>query len=243
MLQIYIQTNHEGTAAQLKCVLATTEKIPAETSVNPMALSSNATTETSTGPSTTISSLSTTNSSSLYSSPPKTPVALTMNNMNNINGNYNHNNNGNLSPTTFGPMSPTNNLESSLSQKDIVIQLRQLSQDPHQQIHLINNTESLRILSDTLILNINQRQSIETCIISLQTLQLLAANPNYRDTLKSIPNLLQRIDSLCISTQQRVGSIAKNLKETINSKVPLNKFQQYQPRPLHKIEFTVCHYI
>lgn len=207
-----------------------------------MAMSSNTTSfSTTESGSTNLSSIPTTNSTSLFSS----PISLTNNNRNHQNGYHSppqlspqpppH------SPTTFGPMSPAHHIESSLSTKDIVIQLRQLSQDPHQQIHLINNTDSLRILSDTLLIDINQRSSIEIAIISLQTLQLLATNPNYRDTLKSIPNLLQRIDSLCVSTQQRIQTIAKHLKETINSKTPLNKFQQYQPRPLHKIEFTVSY--
>ena len=202
-------------------------------------LTSVSTTET---PSTNLSSIPTTNSSSLFSS----PISLTNNNQQQIHHQNGYHSPAQLSPqppphspTTFGPMSPVNRIESSLSTKDIVIQLRQLSQDPHQQIHLINNTDSLRILSDTLLIDINQRSSIEIAIISLQTLQLLATNPNYRDTLKSIPNLLQRIDSLCVSPQQRIQTIAKNLKETINSKTPLTKFQQYQPRPLHKIEFTV----
>ena len=202
-------------------------------------MASNATSVSTTEtPSTNLSSIPTTNSSSLFSS----PISLTNNNANQ-NGYHSpaqlspqpppH------SPTTFGPMSPTNHIESSLSTKDIVIQLRQLSQDPHQQIHLINNTDSLRILSDTLLININERSTIEIAIISLQTLQLLATNPNYRDTLKSIPNLIQRVEALCGSTQQRVQTIAKHLKETLNSKTPFKKFQQYQPRPLHKIEFTV----
>ena len=140
--------------------------------------------------------------------------------------------------TTFGPLSPRHNMESSLSAKEIVLQLRQLAQDPHQQSHLIDNTESLRILSDSL-LGTATRSSTETCIFSLQTLQLLASNPSYRDTLKSIPNLNARIDALCLSAQQRLQINAKNLRATLQSNTPLNKLQQWQPRPLHKIEFQV----
>ena len=190
-----------------------------------MALTSITTTGTT---STALTSLSTTTSTSLLSTPLKTLS-------NNNNAPIQMHNTGN-----YLFMSPTiNHIESSLSPKDIVIQLRQLSQDPHQQIHLINNTDSLRILSDTLY-ETTQRSSIETAVISLQTLQLLAANPNYRSTLKSIPNLLQRINALCHSKHQRLQVLAKNLEETITSRIPLNKFQQYQPRKLHKIEFTVC---
>eukprot|EP01084_Bolivina_argentea_P283410 485374_1 len=187
-----------------------------------MAVSSNTTTAVTTEtPSTNLSSISTTNSSSLFSS----PISIT------TKGSTNNNNKYFWSPTGH-------TIESSLSPKDIVIQLRQLAQDPHQQIHLINNTDSLRILCDTL-LETTTRSSIETCIISLQTLQLLATNPNYRQTLQSVPKLLQRIDNLCISKQQRVQSVAKNLQETITSKITSNIFQQYTPRPLHKIELTV----
>ncbi len=104
--------------------------------------------------------------------------------------------------------------------------------DPHQQIHLINNIDSLRILFDTL-LETTTRSSIETCIISLQTLRVLAINPNCRHILQSVPQLLERIRNLCkLSSQQRVQTI-------INSNISSNKFQQYHPNPLHKIEFTV----
>ena len=204
------------------------------------ATTSLSTTET---PSTTLSAVSTT-TSSVFSSP-----SIPFKNGSIKNGALSPQSmqSGYLTPhtfsrttaTTFGPLSPRHNLESSLTAKDIVLQLRQLAQDPHQQIHLINNTESLRILSDSL-LDTTTRSATETCIISLQTLQLLSSNPNYRDTLQSIPNLNARIETLCLSAQQRLQRSAKNLKNTLHSNTPLNKAQQYQPRPLHKIEYTVC---
>lgn len=188
------------------------------------------TTET---PSMTMSSGVSTTTSSMFSSPSVQNKNGTIKN-----GYLTTNTFSRTTATTFGPLSPRHNLESSLTAKDIVLQLRQLAQDPHQQIHLIDNTESLRILSDSL-LDTTTRSSTETCIFSLQTLQLLASNPNYRDTLKSIPNLNARIDALCLSAQQRLQINAKNLKTTLHSNTPLNKLQQWQPRPLHKIEFQV----
>eukprot|EP00484_Ammonia_sp_Unknown_P019957 CAMPEP_0197029494 /NCGR_PEP_ID=MMETSP1384-20130603/8928_1 /TAXON_ID=29189 /ORGANISM="Ammonia sp." /LENGTH=399 /DNA_ID=CAMNT_0042458671 /DNA_START=17 /DNA_END=1216 /DNA_ORIENTATION=- len=182
-----------------------------------------ATTETPSSTFPNSSSISTTNSTSLYSS----PISVT-----NKHANHQH-------VTTFGPMSPLHHIEAAYSQKDIVMQLRQLAQDPHQQIHLINNTDSLKLLCETLLIDSNSRSSIDIAILSLHTLQLLAVNPNYRDTLKAVPHLLPYLDSLCLSTNQRIQMVAKQLKETLNSKIPFNKFQQYQPRPLHKIEFTI----
>eukprot|EP01084_Bolivina_argentea_P218949 371445_1 len=193
---------------------------------NAVPVIANSTVPTTETPSTGHSSISTTNSSSLFSSPMPS-------------SHYAHSQLNHTHGTSFGVISPIRPVESSLSPKDIVIQLRQLSQDPHQQIHLMNNTESLRILSDSLLLETTTRASTETCIISLQTLQLLASNPNHRDTLKAIPNLSKRIDALCLSSQQRLQIIAKCLKETLNSKISSNMYQQYQPRPLLKMEFTI----
>lgn len=199
------------------------------TSGSTSATMSISTTET---PSTTISTVSTTTSSVMTS-----PSAATKN------GTANHgyltpNNFSRTTATTFGPISPHHNLESSLTTKDIVLQLRQYAQNPHQQIHLMNNTEFLRIISDCLD-DTTTHSKTEMCIISLQTLQLLATNPNYRETLKSVPNLNARIETLCSSTQLRLQNPAKNLKTTLHSNTPLNKLQQFQPRPLHKIEFAI----
>lgn len=177
-------------------------------------------------PSTTLSAVSTTASSSLFTSP----------SANGAKSGYH----GHLRPTatTFGPLAPRHNLDSSLTTKDIVLHLRQLAQDPHQQIHLIDNTESLCILSDSL-LDTTTLPAIEKCIIALQTLQLLAANPKYRDTLRSVPSLSARVETLCLSAQQRIAVSAKSLRTALHSKSPLLKSQQFQPRPLHKVEFTI----
>mmetsp|Transcript_26100 Transcript_26100/g.42647 ORF Transcript_26100/g.42647 Transcript_26100/m.42647 type:complete len:380 (-) Transcript_26100:41-1180(-) len=166
------------------------------------------------------SSVSVTGSSSLYTS----PISLTAKKQHS---------------TAFGPLSPLHHIESAYTQKDIVMQLRQLAQDPTQQIHLMNNTESLHVLSSTLDMDATSRASTEIAMIALQTFQLLATNPNYRETLKSVPNLVRNIETLCSSSVQKIQIAAHQLQQTMHSKVPFNKFQQYQPRPVHRIEFTI----
>ncbi|ETO36790.1 hypothetical protein RFI_00272 [Reticulomyxa filosa] len=89
-------------------------------------------------------------------------------------------------------MSPSNPVTAPISQKELVIQLRQFAQDPKHQSALIENEECLKTLAEVLLTAVDN----ETCVIALQTLQFLASNPKYRLILKEVPKLMSSVEQL-----------------------------------------------
>jgi len=124
------------------------------------------------------------------------------------------------------------------SQREVILKLRAYAQNPKTCKEIVNNSQCLKSLVDTL--NASEQ---ETRLYAVQTLLLIARNPSHAKKVAQMPGLTQKLTFLQDSPNQNIAKTTQKLCQYLRPRPPQLK-QRNLNKPVQRPKRSVkSHYL